>query len=318
MKTVLVSGASGVVGYGILRSLISDRENYNLIGTTYKKLSIAPAFCDVLEIAPLTTESFYIDWLCEVIKKHKVDVIIPGIEIDMFTWNEHRDEILSSGATPLLNSLNAINLCQDKWIFYESLINFAPQYAIPTSINLKDDTFEYPYLLKPRRGFGSKGIFRVYGESDSVVKDDLSGDAYLMQPLIGDDDNEYTVSGFFCENSILRTYIAFKRSLSSDGYTEMASVVDYDFYLPLVEIANMVKPIGPTNFQFRLDSQGNLRLLEVNPRISSSTSIRALFGYNESIMSINYFLSGILPEKFQSESIQTKTAVRYIDERIIS
>ena len=55
----------------------------------------------------------------------------------------------------------------------------------------------------------------------------------------------------------------------------------------LCEIFN---PFGPTNFQFRYH-EGNLKLLEINPRISSSTSIRMKFGYNESLMAVEYFLS---------------------------
>jgi carbamoyl-phosphate synthase large subunit len=71
-------------------------------------------------------------------------------------------------------------------------------------------------------------------------------------------------------------------------------------------------PIGPTNFQFR-KHQGVLKLLEINPRISSSTSIRAAFGYNESLMAIEYYLENKKPSQ---PVIKQGKAVRYIEDFI--
>ena len=84
-RKILVSGASGIVGYGILRSLRRNHEKGILIGTSIYNDSIAPAFCDIFELAPKTNEPFYIDWLCKTIRKHNVNMVIPGIEIDMIT-----------------------------------------------------------------------------------------------------------------------------------------------------------------------------------------------------------------------------------------
>jgi carbamoyl-phosphate synthase large subunit len=55
-------------------------------------------------------------------------------------------------------------------------------------------------------------------------------------------------------------------------------------------------------------------LLEINPRISSSTSIRTKFGYNEALMSVDYFLNGIIPTQ---PKIQKGKAIRYTEDLII-
>ena len=55
------------------------------------------------------------------------------------------------------------------------------------------------------------------------------------------------------------------------------------------------------------------KLLEINPRISSSTSIRAAFGYNESAMAVDYFLERRTPCQ---PAIRRGEAVRYTDEQI--
>ena len=55
---VLVSGASGILGYGILRSLRNSSEDYFLIGTSCYQISVANAFCDLsLSGIPITSDS---------------------------------------------------------------------------------------------------------------------------------------------------------------------------------------------------------------------------------------------------------------------
>jgi carbamoyl-phosphate synthase large subunit len=71
-KNILVSGASGIVGYGILRSLRRSKEEYKLIGTSIHDFSIAPAFCDIFEKALPTHHPDYTDWLCEIIRKYSI------------------------------------------------------------------------------------------------------------------------------------------------------------------------------------------------------------------------------------------------------
>ncbi|MNP55379.1 carbamoyl phosphate synthase-like protein [compost metagenome] len=72
------------------------------------------------------------------------------------------------------------------------------------------------------------------------------------------------------------------------------------------------KPEGPTNFQFRYEA-GHYYLLEINPRISSSTSLRTAFGFNESEMCIEYYLQGKEPS---FATIKKGSSVRYIEDWI--
>ncbi len=240
-------------------------------------------------------------------------MLIPSIEVDVYSWNQHRNEIEASGCKVLLNSADLINSCQDKWEFYKKLSEACAQYAIPTSLQY-DDNMAYPLLLKPRRGYASQGIVRVEN-NDELKKHERDIGSYLMvQPVIGDAEHEYTVSAFFDERSILCAYNALKRSLSKQGFTETAKTINIaGIEQVLKDIAAVFKPIGPTNFQFRMGKDGTLKLLEINPRISSATSIRAAFGYNESEMSIRHFLKG---ETIIAPQQRNGKAIRYIEDMI--
>ena len=73
---------------------------------------------------------------------------------------------------------------------------------------------------------------------------------------------------------------------------------------------HLLKPEGPVNFQFRFEN-GEYYLLEINPRISSSTSIRTAFGYNEAEMCMEWYLEHNAPA---NRNIKQGMALRYIDE----
>ena len=142
MKVILVSGASGIVGYGVLKSLRQGTEEYKLIGTTIYDDSIAPAFCDIFEQAPMTSDENYINWLCGIIKKHNVAMIIPGIEADMIKWNSERKELEKTGVAILLNNPDLVRLCSDKWSFYEKLSSTCSKLAIDSRLEGSFEEFE--------------------------------------------------------------------------------------------------------------------------------------------------------------------------------
>lgn len=314
-RTILVSGASGVVGYGILKSLRRGEENLRLIGSSIYDFSVAPKFCDIFVKAIPTSDSSYLDWLFHLIKKYSIDMIIPGIEIDMFTWNSNRKQLLEMGTFPLLNNSTLIDICKDKWLFYQCLLHAYKDILIPTAIDYNKLNFSFPVLLKPRIGFGSKGIVKISNVKDLENYRAKIGKELMIQPLIGTDDEEYTVSGFFDTNSDLLNLISFKRKLSKEGFTQEAQVVNIDIENSIQKLAYILKPVGPTNFQFRIE-RGCFKLLEVNPRISSATSIRSALGYNESKMSIDYFLNEKTPERFDVLTVLHKRAIRYSEDYI--
>lgn len=317
MKNILVSGASGIVGYGILRSLKKSRKKLRLIGTTIYDDSIAQGFCDIFEQAIPTNDVGYIEWLIKTINKHHIDLIIPGIEADMYKWAEHISEIKASDVDVLLNNIELISLCRDKWVFYERLNENNTPHIIETSLDSDFDAivrkFGLPFLLKPRYGFGSKGIVTIDSVETFLKYQNDVGAILMAQPIVGNENEEFTTSAFCDGSGGFYASMTLKRKLSKEGFTEKAEVVKIDeMNEVLLTLCEYFKPIGPTNFQFR-KHEGHLKLLEINPRISSSTSIRTAFGYNECKMAIEYYLENKIPKQ---PFITQGKAVRYTEDYI--
>ena len=258
-------------------------------------------------------QSRWIEWLISIIKKHSVDMLIPSIEVDMSFWNKNRAQIEDAGVCILLNNPELIELCLDKWEFYQKLVKSKFRYRIETSITPNYEQFNVPFVLKPRCGYGGRGYVLVERREVFEEYKEEIGKKLIMQEYVGMDSEEYTVSAFFDKKSNLRACIALKRRLSKQGFTEIAEVVELEGVEEIIrELAKIFFPVGPTNFQFRRH-KNEFRLLEINPRISSSTSIRSAFGYNESKMSVEYFLQG---KNILRPLIKTGKAIRYIEDYI--
>jgi carbamoyl-phosphate synthase large subunit len=244
-------------------------------------------------------------------------MIIPCIEIDMYKWCEHLQEIVRCGAHVMLNDVTLIRLCRDKWAFFENLSSAGLTCMIDSSLDSSYEAlrskFGLPFLLKPRQGFGSKGIVRVEDESIFSTHLDKVGESLMAQAFVGSDEEEYTTSAFCDGEGGFYACMTLRRKLSKDGFTEKAEVVPTDEFLPTMRsLCAHLRPHGPTNFQFRKCDDG-IKLLEINPRISSSTSIRTAFGYNESAMAVEYYLDNKTPSQ---PMIRRGKAVRYIEDLI--
>jgi carbamoyl-phosphate synthase large subunit len=218
----------------------------------------------------------------------------------------------------MLNNPDLVDACKDKWDFYTELLKSGTSYAITTrlegSFEEISSEFGLPFLLKPRKGFASRGIVRVDSEEIFNQNSPLLGSVLMAQPLVGNDDEEYSISAFCDGKGGVLASMSLKRKLAREGFTEKAEVVDLpEIKKAIADLSAYFKPLGPTNFQFRADAE-SLKLLEINPRISSATSIRTAFGYNESEMAVNYYLNNIIPSQ---PEIKEGKAIRYTEDLIV-
>jgi carbamoyl-phosphate synthase large subunit len=313
---VLVSDASGINGYGILKSLRCSGRNHQLVGTSTHAHSPANHFSDVFVQAIPPADPAYIDWLTTTIREHRIEIVIPGIEADMYSWAGNVEAIVEAGAQPILNNLELLAICKDKCEFAERLRAKQDPAMIESSLDASFDLLVaclgLPFVVKPRRGYGSRGVVTITDEESFRPFESQLGASLMAQEYVGSDDEEFTVAVFGDGAGGFDASLTLRRTLSRDGYTEAAEVIRADdkFTDAAARLSRFLLPLGPTNFQFRTTADA-VKLLEVNPRISSSTSIRAAFGYNEPEMAIDFFLAGTPPAPVATGAGH---AVRYIED----
>jgi carbamoyl-phosphate synthase large subunit len=306
------------MGYGLLRSLRAACPDARLIGTDIYDDAVGQAWCDAFEQAPPTASDNYLDWLHGVTGKHHVDLVIPGIEQDVHRLSDEQEQLSAFNCRFALNNAKLINQSRDKWAMHQALLDINDVSRIPSYLAGNYTTLStllgLPFILKPRRGYASKGLVKVSSEDDFLTTGKQLGEHFMAQPLVGTDEEEFTVGVFGDGQGGVCASISMQRRLARDGSTAKAWIKNHaSLDEAVLRLCAHFKPLGPTNLQFRRDDL-NWKLLEINPRVSSTSSIRTAFGYNEALMSVNFYLNGQLPS--QPEARQG-FAIRFIEDYIV-
>jgi carbamoyl-phosphate synthase large subunit len=287
-----------------------------LVGIDCNSHSVGFHWTDVSMVVPRADDPAWAGSIINICNTEKVDLVLPGIEQDVRALFNHGATIRHcTNAHILLNSPLALKVGLDKW----ELNQFADQHDIfvPQTWLARDVekiAAKYPLLLKPRQGMAGKGIHVV--KSSNELKEWLArltiGD-YMIQEYIGSDDEEYTVSVFGCFDETLSQPIMLRRKLNYGSTFEAETVFDPILAACATDLAGKLSICGATNFQYRKEG-GCYYLIEVNPRFSSSTSIKSAFGFNEPAMAIISFL-----QKRPVEPLNLKKGrcSRYIEDLVV-
>lgn len=312
---VLVTGVGAIIGYGVIKSLRKSKYNCHIVGVDIYSDAAGQEWSDEFIQAIPAADPKYIDWITSVIVEKKIDIVFFGTEQEITRMQAAKDVLGNLYNRFVLNRPSIQRISDDKWDTFVYLKNNGID-AIPSMIEGTYEEFVEslgcPFLLKPRKSYAGKGI-HIIEDKDSYLyySNRVSRDQFMVQKLIGDKEHEYTVASFGYGDGRGSCPIIFQRYLSQEGATAKAKVIDNREIVDLVcRLNEKLKPIGPTDYQFRY-SEGKYYLLEVNPRISSSTSIRCAFGFNEAEMSVDWFVYGKEPK---DPSIRYGSAVRYIDD----
>lgn len=315
--TILVTGVGAIIGYGVIRSLRSMSYPVRIVGIDIYPDAVGQHWCDIFERAVYSNSQDYPGFIRKIVLKYKINLVIPGIEQDVVRLSEIKDSLRDTGVIFALNDADLIKTANDKWLMHNKLIeNGFPciQTYIDGEFGELAERLGIPFLLKPRCSYASKGIQQIADEVDFIYWRRKLGVNFMVQEIVGDLESEYTVGVFGFGDGSCAKKIIFQRKLSGEGATVKAKVRVIPELDSLIDrYVKLLCPIGPTNFQFR-QHRGVFLLLEVNPRISSSTSLRTAFGYNEARMCLDYYLEGKRPEV---GDVRSGFAVRYIDEVVI-
>lgn len=297
---ILVTGVGAIIGQGIVEALRSCNADVCVIGLDRSPHTVGSHLCDVFICKPSHDEesAAYLEFWRQVLVSHRIDLVLPGIESDVLFLDQHR-HVLGQLSKLAINTPGMLNVCCNKLVTYDELASLDIARIPTLSASATADLGALgrgPYVLKPCIGNGSRGIHIVESQIDyQRAFSECDDKDYIIQPYLGDPDHEYTASAFGLGSGRSLTPIVFRRLLSSAGYTNYVEVESCESIAASIDtLSRHLQPVGPTNYQFRLH-EGQYYLLEINPRFSSSTSLKAAFGYNEPSMCIYYFLQQQTP-----------------------
>lgn len=319
LHRIAVTGIGALIGQGITKGLRAGGRSW-ILGIDRRTSLYGDELCDETLLKPRVHEASedYLTFWSEVVRHHRIEMIIPGISIDMVFLDAHRQFFEDLGVRLALNNSQMISLTEDK-IAFEA--DFAST-GLPVIPSIRGGTWNdaiaalgpAPLLLKPAVGEGSSGIVRLQDKADFDYWTRKTEGGFLVQRIVGNDEDEYTVGTFGLGDGDYVGPLIFRRTLTRAGNTGSAETVQHPRVAEVTDaVMHHYKPIGPTNLQFRVEGD-DAYLLEINPRFSSSCSIRTAFGFNEPEMCIDYYLHGRRPpqpelrrgiaERHQADRIQ--------------
>ena len=211
---------------------------------------------------PRVDDPAYVDALRALVEEHDVRLVVPLADLDHLLLAERRDEL---DALVLLPGPDTIRLCEDK---YGAHCFFAERGIATPGTWLADELpadLRFPVLVKARRGFGSRHIYRAedrreldfflgYTTTESMVQQACSGEEFSIDVFC---DTEAR-----CLNAIPRTMIESKGGESIKGMTTRDSqLIDHGR-----RVAEALRIVGPANIQCFREPDGSLPVTDVNPR----------------------------------------------------
>jgi carbamoyl-phosphate synthase large subunit len=214
-------------------------------------------------LVPAVDDAGYIPALRALVELHDVRLIVPLADLDHLLLSERRDEL--SGALVLLPPPDTIRLCEDKYRAHRFFVErdlASPPTWLPDEL---PDELAYPVLVKARRGFGSRHIYRANdrGELDFFLRH-TTAPSMVQSVCIGE---EFSIDVFSdtdgrCLNAIPRTMIESKGGESIKGMTIKAP----DLIEHGCRVAEALGIVGPANIQCFREPDGSLPVTDVNPR----------------------------------------------------
>jgi len=307
---ILVTGVGGGVGQSIIKSL--QNTQHIVIGVDSEVLGTGLYAVARAYTVPYANAYGYIERLLEICERENCSLLFPGLDAELPILSQNADRFRKIGTIPVVSSSDVVGVCDDKLATAQFLTErgFDAPRTFPATNGVIPHLM-FPMVLKPRKGGArSRGVFVVKDEAElSYRLATIDVNNYVAQIYLEGD--EYTCGsitfGGYCYGTIVM------RRILRDGDTYKAFVVTNPvIHAHVKAVAEALKPFGPCNFQLRMVDEKPY-IFEINPRCSGTTYCRALAGFNEPLMTINYLIHNDVP----LYEIQEVTFLRYWKELMI-
>lgn len=229
---------------------------------------LAPALwhADVRSVAPRVDDPGYIPALAALVRAHDVRLVVPLTDLDGHLLRRGEAEL---GATVLAPEPEIVERMSDK---YAAALELAKHGIASPPTWLPDDLpdeLPFPVLVKARKGFGSRNIYRCddreqldfflrYSPVDSMVQRCCTGVEFSIDVFCDRDGR--------CLGSIPRTMIESKGGESIKGRT----IRDAELIELGRRVAEALPLAGPATIQCFREPDGSLEVTDVNTRFGGA------------------------------------------------
>lgn len=296
----------------ILLTCFGSKIAYEVVKDLEQKADIETFIADANPRAPISfvTPRFihlprgddpgFANVLLKVVQQHGIEMVIPGGDEDAFALMAAKDRFDAVGVITAVQDPAYIEVFQSKRNQYEYLMRkgfpVPPYRCVKTENEFIQalDELKYPHrplLMKPNAGRGGRGILLLY-EKFIRSQDDLHLiNSNLARQLL-DGKNEFILMEYF-EGAIYdidvlkyadNTLYFGQRKRIATNVTKLFAGNAFKYNKGVDLFCKKLYDAFPTSYlidyDLMVEKNGNIHLLEVNPRPSGSTISYIPFGVN--------------------------------------
>lgn len=319
---ILVTGVGSPLGQSIYKALKMSSLELTLFLMDSYTFSIASVLNERHASCAFLKDPKYIDEFASYCKKNEISGVFWGTEIEaafysknVLRFNELCPKII------FFSDLSKLSQdIQDKYYLAKYLASKQVPAPLSASGENKDEVDSlikekgFPLILKPKRGASSVGFKIIKQASELKALHDEDANKIVIQECLTPSDEEYTVGVYRSRDGVVIADTVIRRELKF-GLTYKALVVkDPEISDYCKRLSHAINSQMSCNIQLMKTSKGPI-VFEVNPRFSSTTSIRAHFGVNEPELAIREW---ILCEKLKPFEGRTGAALRMWEEKYLT
>ncbi|WP_294182026.1 ATP-grasp domain-containing protein [uncultured Clostridium sp.] len=258
-----------------------------VIGADAGDMAPAINFVDEFYRVPRISDKKYVNSLIAICKSEDVDMLIPLHEYEFYKLCNNRSKFGEVGTILLLSSRGILDVCQNKIntynFFVENDIKAPRTYSkdeIDFLLDHNSKLLRFPLVVKPVSGMGSAGVYKVNSLKELRFFID-----YVENPLVQEyvEGREYTVD-VLCDlkgmpvSIVPRERLEIRDGEVSKSRTVFNKKIIKETYRLMECLANLKKDknisaIGPFTVQCRIDKNGSIKFIEINPRFGGGVPL---------------------------------------------
>lgn len=295
-------------------ALSQNRIDGKVISVDTNSLSAGFYASDEHHLVPPSSDQDFISALLRICKKENIKLLIPTRDGELLLFAKNKEKFEDNGTKIMISDSDIIEICNDKYKFYEFLItNNIPtaKTYLPNQVDLS--SLDYPLIIKSRFGSGGKNIFKVENEAELSFFF-----KYVTDPVGQDfiDGKEYTIDLFSDYNRNVITVVPRERIETFCGESYKGKTVKDDEIIEKAKsLAETMGTVGHITIQC-IKNYNGIKFLEINPRFGGGANLGFASGANTPVMLIK-LLSG---EKIKPSIGQFRkglTMLRYTEDFLI-
>jgi carbamoyl-phosphate synthase large subunit len=255
------------------------------IGAEKTPLSPALQLCDKAYLVKSTQHAKYIDELLEIVRKNRVKLLVPTVDLDLKVLANNIDRFEKLGCKVLVSTPKVIDICQDKRKTYNFMINndfdtplsISPTAALKRAkLRSKDKKLNWPCFLKPWDGYASRGTAKVNNTEELTFFAKRIPNCIVQEYIEG---TEYTCDVYVDFDMNVRCVVPRKRIEVRTGEVSKGMVVKNKKIMKKAAQVVTTLKAGPgvITIQLFFRKDRKIKFIEVNPRFGGGVpmSIKA-------------------------------------------